>query len=161
MLPIPEGELNAEDMEEFASCCLGKLLFVFSRIELNLTLHLVAMSATARMGASEAALSNCHFAGKLDFFLCFVDVLHQERTDFLRACHAWHAAAKSISLKRNRFAHGRWAILPYTQQVVHVSGYPGGHQDEVRYALEDLRAIVLEAENVHAQLLELINKQLC
>ena len=161
MLPIPEVELSAEDLEDFASRYLGKLLFVFSRIELNLTLNLVVMSVTARMGESEAALSNCYFARKLDFFLCFADVLHQERADFLLACHAWHAAAKSICLKRNRFAHGRWAILPSTQQVVHVSGYPGGHQDEVRYALADLRAIVLEAENVHAQLLELINKQLC
>ncbi|MDN2710418.1 hypothetical protein O0880_13420 [Janthinobacterium sp. SUN118] len=160
MLPIPEGELTAEDLEDFASRCLGKLFFVFSRIELNLTLNLVVMAVTARMGTSEAALSHCHFAKKLDFFLCFVDVLHQERADFLLECHAWHAAAKSISLKRNRFAHGRWAILPYTQQVVHVSGYPGGHQDEVRYALVDLHAIVLEAEKVDAQLTELINKQL-
>lgn len=160
MLPIPGGELTTEDLEDFASRCLGKLFFVFSRIELNLTLSLVGMAGTARMPESEAALSNCNFAKKLDFFLLFVDVLHQERADFLLKCHAWHAAAKSIRRKRNRFAHGRWAILPYTQQVVHVSGYPGGQQDEVRYALADLRAIVLEAETVNAQLLELINNQL-
>jgi hypothetical protein len=61
---------------------------------------------------------------------------------------AWYMAADSMRELRNRFAHGRWGFLVYSQQVAHVSGYPPNVQKERRFSLSELAVIVRDAESL-------------
>jgi hypothetical protein len=143
VMPIlPDTELEA-----MAAQHLGRLLFVFGGLELNLGLTLVSARPPAE---SEAAkVEQLRFGQKLDELESRVLASHAGNPEALARWRKWFLAADTLRKLRNRFAHGRWGFQHYHQQIVHVCRLPGsGNQEEVRYTLDEFAAHVASAEEV-------------
>lgn len=131
--------LDREEIEEATHRFLGRFFVAFARLELSLAL---------RVGP------NGTFHDKLNSFLDTAIAQHGDSSHQFFEIMAWYMAADSLRETRNRFAHGRWAFHVYTQTVIHVSGYPADQQDERKYSLLELDAIVREAESLNGELCE-------
>lgn len=126
--------LDRDQLEDATHRLLGRFVVAFARIELSLAL---------RVGPDGT------FSDKLENFLSMTVALHGDSSTRFYEVMAWYMAADSIRESRNRFAHGRWAFHSPSQCVIHVLGYPPAHQEERRYSLPDLEAIVMDAESLN------------
>jgi hypothetical protein len=145
MMPIlPETEIEAT-----AALHLGRLLFVFGRMELNLGLALVGAQPAEASGSEIVRVERLSFDAKLREFEALALARHADDAPALARWQRWFAAAHGLRKLRNDFAHGRWGFQNMQQQIVHVSNLPGSpNQDEVRYTLAGFAARVAEAEDV-------------
>jgi hypothetical protein len=145
MMPIlPETEIEAT-----AALHLGRLLFVFGRMELNLGLALVAALPSEAFEREIVRVERLSFDAKLQEFEALVLPRHADDTLVLARWQRWFAAAQGLRKLRNDFAHGRWGFQNMQQQIIHVSNLPGSpNQNEVRYTLAGFAARVAEAEDV-------------
>jgi hypothetical protein len=143
MMPIlPETEIEAT-----AALHLGRLLFVFGRMELNLGQALVGAQPAEASGREIVRVERLSFDAKLREFEALAR--HAEDAPVLARWQRWFAAAHGLRKLRNDFAHGRWGFQNMQQQIIHVSNLPGSpNQDEVRYTLAGFAARVAEAEDV-------------
>jgi ribosomal protein S18 acetylase RimI-like enzyme len=121
--------LTGTELEDKASSFLGKLLFVFSRIELELAL-----------AVSESDAEGNAFSHRLKLFRSMLLSQGEDAEGI-----AWCDRMENMRDYRNRFAHGRWGILHLRQQIAHVVGYPSGEQREDLFSLAALSAILDEA----------------
>jgi hypothetical protein len=145
MMPIlPETEIEAT-----AALHLGRLLFVFGRMELNLGLALVGAQPAEAFEREVVRVERLSFDAKLREFEALVLPRHADDAPVLARWQRWFAAAYGLRKLRNDFAHGRWGFQNMQQQIIHVSNLPGSpNQDEVRYTLAGFAARVAEAEDV-------------
>lgn len=124
----PSGvQSSHDDREEQLHRLLGRFFVAFAEVELNLSL---------RVGGAGT------FREKLERLADAADMQRSDSDDRYCQILTWYMAADSIREVRNRLAHGRWGYLPQAQCFVHVSGYPPGPQDERRFSLSGLDAIV-------------------
>jgi hypothetical protein len=145
MMPIlPETEIEAT-----AALHLGRLLFVFGRMELNLGLALVGAQPAEAFEREIVRVEDLRFDAKLREFEALALARHADDAPVLARWQRWFAAAHGLRKLRNDFAHGRWGFQNMQQQIIHVSNLPGSpNQDEVRYTLAGFAARVAEAEDV-------------
>lgn len=145
MMPIlPETEVEAT-----AALHLGRLLFVFGRLELNLGLALVPAEPAEVCEREMLRVEKLRFNEKLAELEALVLACHADDAQALARWQRWFAAAQGLRKLRNDFAHGRWGFQNLHQQIVHVTKLPGSpDQDEVRYTLAGFAARVAEAEDV-------------
>jgi hypothetical protein len=145
MMPIlPETELEA-----MAALHLGRLLFVFGRLELNLGLALVRLRPADESGRETARVEQLSFGEKLAEFEANARLCHAGNAQALARWTPWFTQAHSLRRLRNDFAHGRWGFHNMQQEIFHVTGLPGGaHEEVARYTLEEFSARVAQAEDV-------------
>jgi hypothetical protein len=145
MMPIlPETELEAAAAQH-----LGRLLFVFGRLELNLGMALVRMRPAPSYADAILRVEKLGFLDKLDEFEAAALRRHAGDQEALARWHTWFAQAQALRKLKSDFAHGRWGFQNMQQRLVHVSNLPGSpHQDEVRYTLDEFAAHVAGAEEV-------------
>ena len=145
MMPIlPETEVEAA-----AALHLGRLLFVFGRVELILGQALVHAGPAEAFERETVRVEKLDFDGKLLEFEAVVKQRHANDAALLARWQRWFAAAKTLRTLRNAFAHGRWGFQNLQQQIIHVSSLPDNpNQDEVRYTLAGFVARIAEAEDV-------------
>jgi hypothetical protein len=149
MMPIlPETELEA-----MAAQHLGRLLFLFGRLELNLGLALVKLhppGESEREAEREAArVGQLSFGDKLNELEAKALASHAANARALARWQKWFTAAHALRELKSDFAHGRWGFQNMQQQIVHVSHLPGsGNREEVRYTLDEFAAHVACAEEV-------------
>lgn len=145
LMPIlPETEVEAT-----AALHLGRLLFVFGRMELNLGLALVHARPADGSGREIARVEKLGFNEKLGEFEALALACHADDAPALARWQRWFAAVHGLRKLRNDFAHGRWGFQNLQQQIVHVTTLPGSpQQDEIRYTLAGFAARVAEAEDV-------------
>jgi hypothetical protein len=145
MMPIlPETELEA-----MAAQHLGRLLFVFGRLELNLGLALVRTRPPGQFGREIVRVEKLPFEAKLCEFEALVLQCRADDAPALARWKKWFAAAHALRELKSDFAHGRWGFQNMHQQIVHVSHLPGsGNLDEARYTLDEFAAHVAGAEEV-------------
>ena len=124
--------LDLGEMEARLHSIVGRFFVAFARIDLNLTL---------RVGNDKS------FSAKLARLRSLVlEVGDNEET--VREILAWVKDADSLREIRNLVAHGRWGYLVRFQQVALVSGYPSAPQAERHFSLDELAAIVSDAESL-------------
>jgi hypothetical protein len=141
---LPETEVEAT-----AALHLGRLLFVFGRMELDLALALLKAQAAEDAKGAIVRVEKLSFSEKLCEFEALVLQRHADDAPVLARWRRWFAAANGLGKLRNDFAHGRWGFQNMQQQIVHVSHLPGSpNQTEVRYTLAGFAARVAEAEDV-------------
>ena len=141
---LPETELEA-----MAAQHLGRLLFVFGRLELNLGLALVNLRPPGESERETARVEKLSFGEKLGEFEAKALASHGGDARALARWRKWFLAAHALRKLRDDFAHGRWGFQHYRQQIVHVSKFPGSaNPDEVRYTLDEFAAHVADAEEV-------------
>ncbi len=145
MMPIlPETELEA-----MAAQHLGRLLFVFGRLELNLGLALVGIRPAGEFAREIARVEKLPFEAKLCEFEALALRCHADDAVALARWRKWFAAAHDLRELKSDFAHGRWGFQNMQQQIVHASNLPGSpNLDEVRYTLDEFAAHVAGAEEV-------------
>jgi hypothetical protein len=145
MMPIlPETEVEAT-----AALHLGRLLFVFGRLELDLGLALANTRPADAFEQAVVGIGRLSFDEKLRAFEAEVARRHADDAALLARWQRWFAAANGLRKLRKAFADGRWGFQNMQQQIVHVSTLPGNpEQDEVRYTLAGFAARVAEAEDV-------------
>lgn len=132
--------LSHDQLEDQLHRLLGRFFVNFAGVELNLSL---------RVGGGG------RFQDKLGRF---IDEFGAELSDHDEAfCQisACYMAADAMRETRNLLAHGRWGILSNVQLVVHVSGYPPKPQEERRFSLSELEALVHDAELLNKELSEI------
>lgn len=132
------------ELEQAASTLLGKLLFLFSRLETNLALYLVADKNNTLPELEEKS-----FKEKLDLLIPTVSRAYGADPRCMKAWSSWVQEANTVRIQRNNLVHGRWAIDSRRQQVVNVTGRPGSRsefQSETRYSIKELEHLVLVAE---------------
>lgn len=132
----PNIPLDHNELEARLHTILGHFFVSFARMELNLSL---------RVG------------GDGTFFEKLERLLHSpteatDSDDMFCKILAWYMAADSMRELRNLLAHGRWGFLVHLQQVVHVSGYPPGRQEERRFSFDELDTIVRDVESLGNEL---------
>ena len=145
MMPIlPETELEA-----MAAQHLGRLLFVFGRLEMNLGLALVRLRPADESRLAAARIDGLTFGEKLADFEAAALLRHADDERALARWMAWFAAAHALRKLRHDFAHGRWGFQNVQQHIVHVSNLADSPSQAVaRYTLDEFGAMVAEAEEL-------------
>jgi hypothetical protein len=145
MMPIlPETELEAT-----AALHLGRMLFVFGRLELALALALLKAQPGEDAEREIVRVEQLSFGDKLREFEALMLQRHADDAPVLERWRRWFAAANALRKLKNDFAHGRWGFQNMQQQIVHVSHLPGSpNQTVVRYPVVGFAARVAEAEDV-------------
>jgi hypothetical protein len=145
MMPIlPETELEA-----MAAQHLGRLLFVFGRLEMNLGLALVHTRPASESERETVRVEKLSFGDKLAGFEEKVLLRHAENEQALARWAKWFTAAHALRKLRNDFAHGRWGFQNMQERIFHVSNLPDSPNQEVtRYTLDEFAAMVAEAEEL-------------
>lgn len=140
--------LDCDGIEARFHSILGRFFVTFAKVELNLSL---------RVGGDG------HFSDKLDRLcrLSFELNDSDDRDDRFCEILSLYMAADSLREVRNRLAHGRWGFRVPSQQIIHVSGYPSGPQDERVYTIGELEAIVRDAESLCNELGQLPKDLVC
>jgi len=130
---------------------LGRLLFTFGRLEMNVALFLAGLHPDRDFDQEIVAAEKRTFGDKLDALqVQLMDELAAD-AEAEQAWAAWFEQARTLRALRNRFAHGRWACLPVQHQIVHVVGLPGSpNQASTFYTLEALELEVRKAEQIAA-----------
>lgn len=145
MMPIlPETEVEA-----MAALHLGRLLFVFGRMELDIGLALVKAQPPEAFEREVVKVEQLDFEARLRACEALVLPRHADDAPALARWQRWFAAAHGLRKLRRDFAQGRWGFQNMQQQIVHANKLPGSpEQDEVRYTLAGFAARVAEAEDV-------------
>ena len=145
MMPIlPETELEA-----MAAQHLGRLLFVFGRLEMNLGLALAHARPAGAFALDAAGVERLPFSEKLAAFEAAALQRHADNAQALARWMAWFAAAHALRKLRKDFGHGRWDFQNRQGQIVHVSNLPDSPVQEVaRYTLDEFAEKVAEAEEL-------------
>ncbi len=157
------SELNAgqvwearEGLEQGAATVLGKMLFEFSRLDVNLGLCVVWTEGGQRLEELTKRVAEFTFHKKLDFLNQFVEQSLPQGSKRHTAYTEWIARAHASRLRRNQLVHGRWGVDPMQSQVINVIGLPtSSEQTEFRYTLGDLEGMLEELKQLQAKLHEL------
>ena len=145
-----DQKMDTTQLETAAAAVIGQIVILLSRLEFNLGLYLRNAVGGSDVDAVNPLIARLSFKSKLD---ALRDVVahkfasdEQCRAEFLQ----WYAEMDNYRAKRNSFMHGRWAILPHVQQVVHVApGLPNNKpQKELRYSLSSLREELSAANRI-------------
>lgn len=140
------------DFESAAHALVGRLLFTYSRLDVNLALYVANRYSTSARDDSILKLEKLSFKEKLDWVLPAVAREYPAN----EACEAewseWFQAANEVRTVRNRLVHGRWGISEHHQRVSNISGLPGSpNQDEIQYTLTELQAEVQRAVDLSSR----------
>jgi hypothetical protein len=137
------------DLEDAACLRLGRFLFAFAYLEVNLALclnaairHLPADHDVAQTPVQRP------FASSLDLLLQVISSTLDPSTPGYAAWVAWYMRADAIRETRNSFAHSRWITLWHQQVMVTVTGVPGQtpQQVEQRLTLDEMDSLIREAK---------------
>jgi hypothetical protein len=159
----PLSELTAgqiwearEALEKAAATLLGKMLFEFSRLDVNLGLCVVWTDSGQRLEELTKQVVEFSFHKKLDFLRQSVERALPNGSKRHAAYAKWIARANASRLRRNQLVHGRWGVDPIQGYVINVIGLPTSpEQREFRYTLADLEGVLEELRQLQASLFEL------
>jgi len=145
-----------EALEQAAAELLGRVLFEFSRLEVNLGLCAVWTGSGQRLDELTKQIKELSFHKKLDFLSQHVERSLPKGSKRHTAYTEWIARAHVSRLKRNQLVHGRWGVDPLQGHVINVIGLPTSpEQTEVRYLLTDLEDVLKELMQLQANLHQL------
>jgi len=142
-----------ESLEQGAAILLGKMLFEFSRLDVNLGLCVVWTDGGKRIPELTKQIAEYTFHKKLDFLSNFVEQALPRDSKRLVAYTEWIGHAHAARLQRNQLVHGRWGVDPIQQEVINVIGLPtSSEQIEYRYTLSDLENVLQELKELQTKL---------
>lgn len=151
-----EIERARQGLEQAAATTLGRLIFEFSRLDMNLGLMLVHAYSKPQLGKPTKEISECTFHEKLKFLDELVQKKYQGKQEAMGAHAKWLEQAHEMRMKRNDLIHGRWGVDPMKSQVINVVGLPTGEQQsEQRYTIQELKDVLLRMQQVQKQLIDL------
>lgn len=134
-----ELEEIRKHLESAAALNLGRLLFAFSYLDVNLSLLLVASGGGKEREALTEKIADYSFHKKLLFLEEMVNSKFQTNSEVYNQYKLWLQEAHLVRNTRNQLVHGRWGIVPHQQRVANIIGLPGeNNQVETLYTISDL-----------------------
>lgn len=155
MSEITAGELGvrSEALETEAATLLGRMLFEFSRLDVNLGLCLVWVDAGIRLESLTKTVAEYSMKAKLDELSKHVDLKLPKGSKRHNAYFQWLERAHKARLQRNDLVHGRWGVDAYRNRVVNILGLPtSDSQREVSYSIEELSVMLKELSYLQIEL---------
>ena len=141
---LTAGELwaRAEVLENDAASQLGRMVFEFSRLDVNLGLCLVWVDGGAKIQSLSKSVENLNLKFKLIELEKHVKAKLPDGSNRRKAYEDWIQRAHAIRQQRNRLIHGRWGVEAHINKVINVIGLPTSDEQQVtRYGIEELVAV--------------------
>jgi hypothetical protein len=158
MSDITAGEIWArrEAIETAGATLLGRILFEFARIDVNLGLCLVSLEGGARREERTKQVSVLGFSKRLDYLEAAVNRMsindHVGRAEYA----AWLGRAHAVRQVRNDVVHGRWGMDDMGEKLINIIGLPGAPDErKVEYGLDELEKLLSEMKNLQKMLRKL------
>lgn len=131
-----------EALETDAATLLGRMLFEFSRLDVNLGLCLVWVDCGASLVSRSKTVADYNMNAKLEELAKAVASRLPAGSKRHTAYKNWLERAHKVRVQRNDLVHGRWGVEAINNQVVNILGLPtSDSQREIRYTLDELAAI--------------------
>lgn len=148
------------DLEAIASENIGKIIFAFSQLELNINLCLQWAVGAQDFYSVNPLVERLSFKSKIDALIEVIEIKFSSSPECISDFKAWHRKLDKIRVKRNSFIHGRWGFLDASQEIVNVS--PGligaGSLKETRYAVSALQDELVAVKDIAEELYDIRKK---
>lgn len=139
-------------LEEGAATVLGRILFEFSRLEMQLGLCLVWVDGGTRVEQLTRRYENANFMDRLNGLREWVETLPSESAPRI-SYESWLLRTDRARKLRNELVHGRWGIDLSRERVVNVVGLPtSDNRRTVNYSLEDLWGVLVNLQSLRSDL---------
>lgn len=161
MADLTVGEVwkRREVLERKGATLLGKLVFEFSRLDMNLGLCVVWVDGGSRIESLTKQVSDWAFSRRLDYLEAAVSRILPIDSPGRGAYLEWIGRARVVRTTRNELVHGRWGIDGAGNRLVNVVGLPTSpDQREVGYTLGELAALVEEMKKLQHGLSKLVRR---
>ncbi len=155
-----EIERARQGLEQASATVLGRMLFEYSRLDMNLGLMLVWTNQGLQLETMTEQVSKPHFSfgEKLQLLAKLAREKYKANAEALDAHERWLDEANVIRELRNVLVHGRWGIEATKNQVVNVVGIPTGEQKESRYTIAELKMLLQRMQDLGQRLGKLRNQ---
>ncbi len=148
-----ENSALHHELETKAATLLGRILFGFSRLEMELGLCVAWVGRGARLEQLTREHEESGFSVRLNFLLKSVGDLLPEGSEAHLAYLSWIDQADTVRQVRNELIHGRWGVEPIEERVVNVIGLPTSQkQRSVSYSMDQLQEVLEELDSLLAGL---------
>ena len=148
-----ELQSSREALETAGATLLGRFIYEFARVDVNLGLCLVWIDGGAQIEALTKQVEGWNFAKRLE---CLKDAVDRKLRidDAGRAAYTqWIERADSLRITRNELVHSRWGVNPTDGKVVNFLSFPTSDNDRaVGYSLKDLEGMLAEMRDLQAVL---------
>lgn len=142
------------DIESIASENVGKIIFAFSYLELNINLCLQSAVCARDFHTVNPLVERLSFKSKIDALIEIIEIKYSSSPECISDFKSWHRKLDKFRVKRNSFIHGRWSFPHVGQEIVNVApGMIGPHSlKEKRYGVSDLKKELLAIEGISKEL---------
>ena len=131
-----------EKLERDAAYALGRTIFAFSSLDVNL--GLMVASALRQLGniGKAVRVDSLSFKARLDFVENYVATNSEIDPKAVSEIKVWVSQAHTARLQRNQLIHGRWVVDPFRGKALNIVGIPSSDaQQTIEYTIEELGAI--------------------
>lgn len=152
---LTAGELSVreEKLEHDAAYQLGRMIFEFSRLDMNLGLCLVWIDGGAELQTLTKSVEDLNLKGKLALLEKHVKAKLPDGSKRRKVYEAWIQRTHAIRQQRNNLVHGRWGVEAHINKVVNVVGLPTSDKQQVtRYGIDELLAVNDELKALQLEL---------
>lgn len=147
-----EIERARQGLEQASATILGRMIFEFSRLDMNLGLMLAWAYEGSQLEKLTNKVSGYSFHKKLDFLKELSQSKYQGNQEASDAHAKWLEEAHEIRASRNELVHGRWGVDPKNNQVVNIVGLPTGKQISKVYEVSELKAVLNRIQQLQQEL---------
>jgi hypothetical protein len=141
---------NHIELESIASEYVGKIVFTFSQLELNINLFLQWAVNAQDFHTVNPLVERLSFKSKIDALVDIVEIKFASSPDCVSEFKSWHSKLDKFRVKRNSFIHGRWGFHSKQQQVINVApGMIGTKKlKETHYDISELENELLDIKAI-------------
>lgn len=152
-----EIERARQELEQASATILGRMLFEYSRLDMNLGLMLAWIDGGAKLEAMTEQVSKPQFSfgEKLKLLNKLAQKKYNGKVKALAAHEKWGEEANAIRELRNVLIHGRWGVEPMLNHVINVVDIPTGEQKVSRYTIAELKTILQRMKDLGQQMSKL------
>jgi hypothetical protein len=158
MLTLTANDLatRRKDLEQSAASALGKTLFAFSRLDMNLGLMLSWHLWSIGKEGQVKSVENMNFNTRLELLNQCIDGSATIPDGAKVELNAWLAQAHAARAQRNELVHGRWASDPVKDKVLNIVGLPSSDaQRTIEYSIRELEDFNHQIERLTSDMSQL------
>lgn len=143
-------------LESAGATLLGRLLFEFARLDMNLGLCLVWLEGGTRLETLSEQVPGWGFSKRLDYLEGAAARTKSVQDEGRIEYSNWIARSRLIRKTRNELVHGRWGVSANAETLINVLGLPTSpDQRSVAYTLGELNECIEEMKALQRVLSEL------
>jgi len=148
-------DMRRKVLEDGAALTLGKMLFAFSRLDMNLGL-LLSWALRDPSSGQLKKLDDENFNARLELLGKHIASSSGLPIKAKAELISWLDNAHSLRTQRNQLVHGRWGVDAIKDKVLNITGLPSSDaQRVIEYSLTELEAFNHRIVDVISTLSEL------